>query len=52
MIKISNLIYYFYTFIVSCVLTHNGHGATDLVWWVCIIGLIVAHMCGYVDGKE
>ena len=52
MIKISNIIYYFCAAVVSFVLTREGHGTTDLVWWVCITSLIIAHICGYINGKE
>lgn len=46
MIKIATLIYYIVVVIVSATLGFNNCHPNDIAWWVVIIGLIVARICG------
>lgn len=46
MIKISTLIYYINLIVVSASLGVARITVTDWLWWVCIIGVIVARICG------
>jgi len=46
MIKIATLIYYIDIVIMSFSLAQKGHNPTDWLWWVCIIGVIAARICG------